>query len=78
VRPRWQPSITRQAEQTVQIGTKRKPPLLNQARADAARAKTLVKFNYWDGGGKGPLSGDAPYLDVKRMELAHHEHNQRA
>jgi hypothetical protein len=40
-------------------------------------AKTLVKFNYWDGGRKGLLSGEALYLDVKRMDLAHHEHNQR-
>ena len=31
-----------------------------------------VKFNYWDGGRKGLLSGEALYLDVKRMELAYH------
>ncbi|MDP9793851.1 hypothetical protein J2S43_002363 [Catenuloplanes nepalensis] len=40
-------------------------------------AKTLVAFNYWDGGRKGLLSGEALYLDVKRMELAYHEHNLR-
>lgn len=37
----------------------------------------FVKFNYWDGGRKGLLSGEALYLDVKRMELAYHEHNKR-
>ncbi|MEI7768417.1 MAG: hypothetical protein WCI67_00435 [Chloroflexales bacterium] len=36
-----------------------------------------IKFNYWDGGRKGLLSGEALYLDVKRMELAYHEHNKR-
>lgn len=36
-----------------------------------------VKFNYWDGGRKGLLSGEALYLDIKRLELAYHEHNRR-
>jgi hypothetical protein len=36
-----------------------------------------VKFNYWDGGRKGLLSGDALHLDVKRMEMAYHENNKR-
>jgi hypothetical protein len=36
-----------------------------------------LKFNYWDGGRKGLLSGEALYLDLKRMELAYHEHNRR-
>jgi len=36
-----------------------------------------VKFNYWDGGRKGLLSGEALYLDVKRMEMAYHENNKR-
>jgi hypothetical protein len=36
-----------------------------------------VRFNYWDGGRKGLLSGEALYLDVKRMELAYHENNKR-
>jgi hypothetical protein len=40
-------------------------------------AKSLVKFNYWDGGRKGMLAGEALYLDVKRTELAYHEHNLR-
>lgn len=36
-----------------------------------------VRFNYWDGGRKGLLSGDALYLDLKRMEIAYHENNRR-
>jgi hypothetical protein len=40
-------------------------------------AQDFVKFNYWDGGRKGLLSGEALYLDVKRMELAYHENNRR-
>ena len=36
-----------------------------------------LKFNYWDGGRKGFLSGEALYLDIKRMELAYHESNKR-
>jgi len=37
----------------------------------------FVKFNYWDGGRKGLLSGEALYLDLKRLELAYHENNKR-
>jgi hypothetical protein len=37
----------------------------------------FVKFNYWDGGRKGLLSGEALHLDVKRMEMAYLEHNKR-
>ncbi|HEV8319730.1 MAG TPA: hypothetical protein VGQ10_20110 [Vicinamibacterales bacterium] len=37
----------------------------------------FVKFNYWDAGRKGLLSGEALYLDVKRMELAYLENNKR-
>jgi hypothetical protein len=40
-------------------------------------ATDYVKFNYWDGGRKGLLSGEALYLDVKRMEMAYHDNNQR-
>jgi len=36
-----------------------------------------VKFNYWDSGRKGLLSGEALSLDVKRMEMAYHENNKR-
>src|SRR3954469_6270679 len=37
----------------------------------------FVKFNYWDAGRKGLLSGEALYLDIKRMELAYHDTNRR-
>lgn len=37
----------------------------------------FVKFNYWDGGRKGLLSGEALHLDVKRMELAYLDNNRR-
>jgi hypothetical protein len=40
-------------------------------------AQTFVQFNYWDSGHKGLLSGEALYLDVKRMEMAYHENNKR-
>ena len=36
-----------------------------------------VKFNYWDGGRKGLLSGEALYLDLKRLEMAYHDNNKR-
>jgi len=36
-----------------------------------------IQFNYWDGGRKGLLSGEALYLDIKRMEMAYHDHNRR-
>ncbi len=36
-----------------------------------------VKFNYWDGGHKGLLSGEALYLDIKRMDMAYHDNNKR-
>jgi hypothetical protein len=59
--------VARRAEQTMKRELMR--PELD--------SKTLVKFNYWDGGRKGLLSGEALYLDVKRMEMAYHEHNLR-
>lgn len=40
-------------------------------------ATTYIKFNYWDAGRKGLLSGEALYLDLKRMEMAYHENNKR-
>jgi hypothetical protein len=40
-------------------------------------ATDYAKFNYWDGGRKGLLSGEALYLDIKRMEMAYHENNKR-
>jgi hypothetical protein len=40
-------------------------------------AQDFVKFNYWDGGRKGLLSGEALLLDVKRMEMAYLDNNKR-
>jgi hypothetical protein len=40
-------------------------------------AQDFVKFNYWDGGRKGLLAGEALFLDVKQMENAYHENNKR-
>jgi hypothetical protein len=40
-------------------------------------AQDFVQFNYWDGGRKGLLSGEALHLDVKRMEMAYHDNNKR-
>jgi hypothetical protein len=40
-------------------------------------ATNYVKFNYWDAGRKGLLSGEALYLDLKRMEMAYHQSNER-
>ena len=37
----------------------------------------FVKFNYWDGGRKGLLAGEALHLDIKRMELAFLDNNKR-
>ena len=37
----------------------------------------FTKFNYWDGGRKGLLSGEALHADIKRMEMAYHENNRR-
>jgi hypothetical protein len=40
-------------------------------------ATSFIQFNYWDAGHKGLLSGEALYLDVKRMEMAYHDNNRR-
>jgi hypothetical protein len=40
-------------------------------------AVDYVRFNYWDSGRRGLLSGEALYLDVKRMEMAYHDANKR-
>lgn len=59
--------IARKAEQTMKRELMR-PELETQ---------TFIKFNYWDEGHKGLLSGEALYLDIKRMEGEYHEHNRR-
>jgi hypothetical protein len=40
-------------------------------------ATEFVRFNYWDGGRKGLLSGETLLLDVKRLEAAYHDNNRR-
>ncbi|MBS1910859.1 MAG: toxin [Bacteroidetes bacterium] len=40
-------------------------------------AQDFIKFNYWDGGRKGFLSGEALHLDIKKMEMAYHDNNKR-
>jgi hypothetical protein len=51
------------------------------AKADVMRPEfdqlPGIQFNYWDAGRKGLLSGESLYLDVKRLEMAYHEHNRR-
>jgi hypothetical protein len=37
----------------------------------------FIQFNYWDSGHQGLLSGEALYLDIKRMELAYDDNNKR-
>ncbi len=39
--------------------------------------RDFVKFNYWDTGRKGLLSGEGLMLDLKRMDLAYVENNKR-
>lgn len=59
--------IARKAEQTM------KQELMRKELDDM----DFIKFNYWDSGRKGLLSGETLYLDLKRMEMAYHEHNKR-
>jgi hypothetical protein len=37
----------------------------------------FIQFNYWDSGHQGLLSGEALYLDIKRMEMAYNDNNKR-
>lgn len=59
--------IARKAEQTMKHELMR--PELDEL--------SFIKFNYWDSGRKGLLSGEALHLDLKRMEMAYHDHNKR-
>ncbi|KAF5435693.1 hypothetical protein C5S36_02575, partial [Candidatus Methanophagaceae archaeon] len=59
--------IAKKAEQTM------KHELMRKELADM----NFIKFNYWDSGRKGLLSGETLYLDLKRMEMAYHDHNKR-
>jgi hypothetical protein len=57
----------RKAEQTMKQELMR--PELDQTQ--------FIQFNYWDTGHQGLLSGEALYLDIKRMEMAFHDNNKR-
>ena len=57
----------RQAEQTMKQE-------LMRPELDATQ---FIQYNYWDSGHQGLLSGEALYLDIKRMELAYHDSNKR-
>jgi hypothetical protein len=59
--------IAKKAEQTM------KHELMRKELDDM----NFIKFNYWDSGRKGLLSGEALYLDLKRMEMAYHDYNRR-
>jgi hypothetical protein len=37
----------------------------------------FISFGYWDNLKKGLLTGEQLYLDLKRMELAYMDQNQR-
>ncbi len=51
--------------------------LKHQLKRDEISQRDFIRFNYWDAGRKGLLSGDALNLDLKRMELAYLESNRR-
>jgi hypothetical protein len=57
----------RQAEQTMKHELMRPELEENQ----------FIRFNYWDAGRKGLLSGEALHLDVKRLEMAFLAKNRR-
>lgn len=59
--------IAKKAEQTM------KHELMRKELDDI----NFIKFGYWDSGRKGLLAGEALYLDLRRMEMAYHEHNKR-
>ena len=59
--------IARRAEQTMKQELMR--PELDQTQ--------FIQFNYWDAGHQGLLSGEALYLDIKRLEMAYHDNNKR-
>jgi hypothetical protein len=48
-----------------------------ELRRPEVDAVDYVAFNYWDGGRKGLLAGEALAADVRRMEVAYHENNRR-
>jgi len=59
--------VARQAEQTMK----------HELMRPEVDGRAFIKFNYWDGGRKGLLAGDALHLDLKRMEMAYLDANKR-
>ena len=59
--------IARKAEQTMR----------HELMRPEIESKDFIKFNYWDSGRKGLLSGEALYLDIKQMERAYNENSKR-
>ncbi len=64
---RFAVDVARRAERTMKRELMR--PELDQT--------DFIQFNYWDTGRKGLLSGEALFLDLKRMEMAYHDNNKR-
>lgn len=60
-----------------QIAKKAEQTLKWELMRPEADNQSFIKFNYWDHGKKGLLSGEALYLDIKRMEMAYHDYNKR-
>jgi len=61
----------------VDIARKAEETMKRELMRPELETQTFIKFNYWDEGRKGLLSGEALYLDIKRMEREYHEHNRR-
>lgn len=59
--------IAKKAEQTMK----------HELMRPEADERDFIKFNYWDTGRKGLLSGEALSFDLKRMEMAYHDYNKR-
>jgi Tc toxin complex TcA C-terminal TcB-binding domain len=48
-----------------------------ELRRPEVDATDFIAFNYWDGGRKGLLAGEALAADVRRLEVAFHDNNRR-
>lgn len=59
--------LARQAEATVK----------DEVMRPEMDARSMIRFNYWDSGRKGLLAGETLALDLRRLEMAFHDHNRR-
>jgi hypothetical protein len=59
------------------IAKKTEQTMKHEVMRDELDGMSFIKFNYWDSGRKGLLSGESLYLDLKRMEMAYHDYNRR-